>query len=154
MALERISPVDLFSRKGPETGSEWHFLWKRGNRETRWRGRESIANPSPPNFPANREKYREFRAYPLKMNSRSFDFAGIQGEFSGFPEIRTGNVIRHSRELEFPVYCIEQVPKNPCCYAAPVCRFLLHRFCRAPHEPRDPHSVTCETWDPATACSF
>src|SRR5664279_4591649 len=29
--------------------------------ETRWRRMQSAANPSPVKFPANREKYREFR---------------------------------------------------------------------------------------------
>ena len=31
--------------------------------ETRWRRMQSAANPSPVKFPANREKYREFREF-------------------------------------------------------------------------------------------
>jgi hypothetical protein len=71
--------------------------------ETTWRRTQSRANPSPPKFPANREKYRDFRQFSrlnfvgIDCNPVVFFDFGYESQFQ--PLNRTGNYQGRIREL-------------------------------------------------------
>ena len=70
-------------------------------RRTSWRWRQSAANPSPnAEFPANREKYREYpRIYAFRTDSRP-DSARTFGHLrENSLRTGTGNFLRPNREL-------------------------------------------------------
>src|ERR1022692_234344 len=75
--------------------------------ETVWRRMQSAANPSPAKFPANREKYREFREFsrpiPTVSSGKRLILDSFRCHESVFGPNRTGNYQGRIREFAFPV---------------------------------------------------
>jgi hypothetical protein len=78
-------------------------------RKTTWRWTESRANRSPPNFPANREIYREKLPDASKVSAREAVYLAELGIFIrplGNQLLhRPGNYFRCIRELPFSLIC-------------------------------------------------